>query len=170
MPIGRVRMLILDVDGVLTDGTFALDHEGHEHKSFSALDGSGIKYWHRAGMRSAIITGRTSPCVQERAKELGIEDVYLGAYDKLGPYTEIRDRHQVEDEEVCYIGDDLTDLPLLRRVGFPATVPHAPPEVKRIALYVTRALAGKGAVREVIEKILRYQDRWEDIVARYEVP
>ena len=170
MPIGNVRMLILDVDGVLTNGTFALDHRGDELKFFSALDGSGVKYWHRAGMRSAIITGRNSLVAQRRAEELDIEDVYLEAFDKLGPYEEILERYELEDDEVCYIGDDLADLPLLRRVGFPATVPHAPAEVKRVALYVTQRPGGHGAVREVIEKILRYQGKWDRVMARYRAP
>ncbi len=162
-----IKIVIIDVDGVLTDGTIYIDAHGAETKGFNILDGTGISYLHRVGIKTAIISGRTSKAVIHRAKELNIVDVYQGVVNKLEAYKEIREKYGLRDEEVCYIGDDLIDLPVLYRVGFPVTVANASPVVKREAAYVTKARGGFGAVREVAEMIIKYQDKWHLIMKRY---
>ena len=167
MDWSRIRLLILDVDGVLTDGRIIIDDDGVEQKQFYVRDGSGIKYWHRAGNVSAILSGRKSGAVVARARELGIAVVRQGAKDKLAAYESILAETGFSDGETAYIGDDLPDLPVLRRVGFPAAVADGVPEVRRAALYVTERPGGRGAVREVIEKLLRLQGRWAKVLERY---
>lgn len=162
-----IKIVIIDVDGVLTDGTIYIDANGAETKGFNILDGTGISYLHRVGIKTAIISGRTSKAVIHRAKELDIIDVYQGVINKLEAYKEIREKYGFRDEEICYIGDDLIDLPILYRVGFPVTVANASPLVKREVAYVTKARGGFGAVREVAEMIIKYQDKWHLIMKRY---
>ncbi len=157
----------MDVDGVLTDGKIILDANGVESKAFYVQDGSAITYLHRVGMKTAIISGRESKVVELRANELNIEDVYLGILKKLDAYEEILKKHKIKDSEICYIGDDLIDLPILTKVGFSVAVPNAPLEVKERVSYITDAPGGYGAVREVTEKILKSQGKWEVITSRY---
>ncbi|MCZ6602805.1 MAG: HAD hydrolase family protein [Planctomycetota bacterium] len=157
---------MMDVDGVLTTGEIFVDAQGNESKVFHVHDGSGIIYLHRQGIRTALITGRRSKAVELRAKELGIEDVYQGAKDKIRPYEEIRSKRGLTDEEVCYVGDDLLDLPCLRKAGFPVAVSNATEEVKSVARYVTARSGGQGAIREVAELILKAQGKWKSIVDR----
>ena len=164
----NIKLVIIDVDGVLTDGTIYIDSEGRETKAFNVLDGTGIAYLHRSGIKTAIISGRTCKSVIYRAKELDITDVYQGAKNKLDAYKEILKKHALRDEEICYIGDDLIDMPILYRVGFPVAVANATPFVKQHSAYVTKARGGCGAVREVAEKILKYQDKWDFIMERYQ--
>ncbi len=163
-----IKLIIIDVDGVLTDGAIYIDSHGRETKAFHVLDGAGISYLHRAGIKTAIISGRTCDAVTHRAKELNITDVYQGAINKLDAYKEIREKYALRDEEICYIGDDLIDLPILRLVGFPVAVANASTIVKSHSLYVTKAKGGCGAVREVAEKILKFQDKWHLILERYQ--
>ncbi len=160
-------MVIMDVDGVLTDGKIIIDANGVESKAFCVQDGSAITYLHRAGMKTAIISGRNSEVVELRAKELSIENVYLGIHKKMDAYEEILEKHKLKDNEICYIGDDLIDLPILRKVGFSVAVPNATPEVKKHVSYVTNAHGGCGAIREVTEKILKSQGKWDEITSRY---
>jgi len=160
-------MVIMDVDGVLTDGKIILDANGVESKAFYVQDGSAITYLHRVGIKTAIISGRESKVVELRARELNIEDVYLGIHKKLDAYEEILKKHEIKDIEICYIGDDLIDLPILTKVGFSVAVPNAPLEVKERVSYITDAPGGYGAVREVTEKILKSQGKWEAITSRY---
>lgn len=160
-------MVIIDVDGVLTDGKITLDVNGNESKSFCVQDGTGISYLHRVGIKTAIISGRESKVVEQRAKELCIEDVYLGIHNKVEAYEKILKKHKLKDNETCYIGDDLIDLPILRRVGFSVAVPNATLEVKENVSYVTNAPGGSGAIREVTEKILKSQGKWDMIISRY---
>ena len=155
------------MDGVLTDGKIILDANGSESKSFYVQDGTGITYLHRAGIKTAIISGRESRAVVYRAKELCIEDVYQGIHNKIEAYEKILKKHRIKDNETCYIGDDLIDLPILRRVGFSVAVPNAPLELKRSVSYVTSAPGGYGAIREVTEKILKSQGKWDMILSRY---
>ncbi|MDR4507135.1 MAG: HAD-IIIA family hydrolase [Candidatus Brocadiaceae bacterium] len=164
----NIRLVIVDVDGVLTDGTLYIDSQGSETKAFNVLDGTGIKYLHRVGIKTAIISGRTSKSVTYRAKELDICDVYQGQKNKLDAYGKLREKYSLRDEEICYIGDDLIDLPLFYRVGFPATVADASPMVKRLSLYVTKERGGYGAVRELAEKIIKFQGKWHLIMERYQ--
>ena len=170
MDVKNIKLVIIDVDGVLTDGAIYIDSEGREIKAFHVLDGTGIAYLHRAGIKTAIISGRTCKAVIHRASELGIEDVYQGAKNKLDAYKEILKKYALRDEEICYIGDDLIDLPIFHRVGFPVAVANASPIVKQQSIYVTKAKGGCGAVREVAEKILKFQDKWKLIMERYKKP
>ena len=162
-----VELVILDVDGVLTDGTISLDENGVERKHFHVRDGSGIKYMMRAGLRVAIISGRESNANIVRARELGIEDVYQNAKVKLVPYQQLLAKLGLTDEKVCVVGDDLPDLPLVRRAGFGVAVADAAQELKIEADYVTGTPGGRGAVREVAELILRTQGKWAGVTRRY---
>jgi len=166
--LDKITWVIMDVDGVLTDGSIIIDSRGVETKSFNVWDGAGIKYLHRVGLKTALVTGRSSQAVEARAAELGVTEVIQDAKDKLQAYEALLQKHGLSDEEVAYIGDDLTDLPMLRRVGFAACVPEAPEEVKSVCDHVTSRPGGKGAVRELVESILKCQGRWQQILKRYE--
>ncbi len=161
-----IEVLVLDVDGVLTDGGIVYDAHGTEWKQFHVRDGSGLKYWQRAGKRVAIISGRNSRTVEVRAAELGIAPVVQGALDKIPAYRRVLDELHVRPEQAACIGDDLPDLPLLLHCGLGVAVHDAVPECRAEAAYVTRARGGRGAVREVIELILRCQGHWQRLVER----
>ncbi len=163
----RIEMLVLDVDGVLTDGCIRYTDQGAEIKAFHARDGSGLKLWTTLGKKAGIITGRRSVIVQRRADELGIQAVTQGADDKQAALALMLKAQGVTPEQACAIGDDIVDLPLLRTCGLAVAVADACPEAKEDADYVTQAAGGRGAVREVIEWILRAQGSWQTIVARY---
>jgi 3-deoxy-D-manno-octulosonate 8-phosphate phosphatase (KDO 8-P phosphatase) len=163
----RIELLVLDVDGVLTDGAIIYADIGVEVKAFHVRDGSGLKLWQLEGKRAAVITGRTSSVVEVRAAELGVAPVIQGAADKLAGFRALLREVPVPPEQVCYVGDDLPDLPVLRRCGLAVAVADACPEVRAAAHYVTRAAGGRGAVREAVELILRCQGRWQKVVERY---
>ena len=163
----KVQLLILDVDGVLTDGRIFYGADGQEWKVFHVLDGAGIRMLQRGGVRVAIISGRSTEAVATRASELGIEDCFQNVYIKVEAYDTLKARYDLADEAVAYIGDDLMDLPLLRRVGLPIAVPNAVDEVKRCARTITTAPGGWGAVREVAELILESRGAWEAVTSRY---
>ncbi|HEV3275676.1 MAG TPA: HAD family hydrolase [Terriglobia bacterium] len=176
----RIRLLLLDVDGVLTDGRIyyvpapARAAESAdaglklvETKTFHSRDGLGINIWHRNGFKTGIISGRDSPIVDYRARELGIQFVRQGHREKLGPYREILQEAGLQDREVCYVGDDLVDLPLLTRVGLSVAVGDSHPLLARYVHYVTRAHGGLGAVREVIELILTAQGKFKPVLDGY---
>jgi 3-deoxy-D-manno-octulosonate 8-phosphate phosphatase (KDO 8-P phosphatase) len=163
----RVEMLVLDVDGVLTDGGIIYGDDGVELKQFHVRDGSGLKIWQYLGKRAAIITGRTSQVVTVRAAELGIEPVYQGAPEKMAAYRDLLAGAGLAPEQVCFIADDVPDLPVLLNCGLAVAVADACPEVRAAAHYVTRAGGGRGAVRETIELILRCQGQWQKIVERF---
>ena len=165
-PLRRVSLLLLDVDGVLTDGRIFFDADGRETKIFHVHDGAGIAYFRKSGGRVALLSGRRSDVVLQRARELGIEDVLQGFLEKVAPYESLLGKYGLDDAAACYVGDDLTDLPLLRRVGFAAAPRNARPEVCQAVSYVTHARGGEGAVREVVEVLLRAQGRWREIVER----
>ncbi len=158
---GRIEFLVLDVDGVLTEGGITYGSGELEIKGFHVRDGSGLKLWHRAGKRSGIVTGRSSPMVAVRAAELGIEFVEQGAAEKGLAYRRLLERAGVAAEAVCYVGDDVPDLPPLRASGLAVAVADACAEVRALAHHVTRAAGGKGAAREAIELILRCQGSWQ---------
>jgi 3-deoxy-D-manno-octulosonate 8-phosphate phosphatase (KDO 8-P phosphatase) len=162
-----IAMLVLDVDGVLTDGGIVYADNGVELKQFHVRDGSGLKIWQHAGKRAAIITGRTSPIVAVRAAELGIEPVYQGAMEKVPAYRRLLADAGLRPEQVCFVGDDVPDLPLLGSCGLAVAVADACLEARAAAHYVTRARGGRGAVRETIELILRCQGLWQRIVDRF---
>jgi 3-deoxy-D-manno-octulosonate 8-phosphate phosphatase (KDO 8-P phosphatase) len=165
----KIRVLLVDVDGVLTDGHVWLlsrrDGTASEIKGFSAYDGAGLKMARAAGLRTGLITGRESTAVAQRARECEIEFVYQGRATKLGALEEILRTTGADDAEFAYVGDDLPDIPVLRRAGLAVAVANAAPEVKQAAHYVTSRSGGEGAVREVIELILKAQGTW-DAVAR----
>ena len=163
----RVRLIIFDVDGVLTDGGIYIGPEGELFKSFHARDGLGVTLARKAGLKTAIITGRTSPHVAHRAKELHIDSVYQGCMDKRAAYRELKEQYGLADEEVAYVGDDLIDLPVMLQCGFPAAVADASEETREAAAYVARHPGGHGAVRDVIEFILKAQGRWKDVIASF---
>ncbi len=166
--IRRVKLLILDVDGVLTDGRIIVDDAGLESKEFYARDGHGLKMLMRTGIDVVLLTGRRSRVVEHRAADLGIGEVHQGILNKAEVFPGILQRRNLAPEEVAFVGDDVVDIPVLRRVGFPVAVADAVPEARRIADYVTVREGGRGAVREVCEVILRAQGRWAEVAARYE--
>jgi len=163
----KIKLLILDVDGVLTDGSICLGAQGELFKAFNIKDGLGIAVWHKQGNKTAIITGRQSEMVQRRVEELGITALFQGKSDKRAAYRELKESLGYADEEIAYIGDDLIDLPVMRQVGLAAAVGDAVPEVKLLAHYVAAKNGGRGAVREIIEFILRSQGQWSKIVTGY---
>ena len=165
----RIKLLILDVDGVMTDGRIIIDDAGLESKQFDVRDGHGLKMLMRYGIDVALLTGRKSRVVEHRAADLGISEVHQGIWNKLEIFDDILKRRNLAAEETAYIGDDVVDVPLLRRVGFGVAVADACPEAVRAAFYVTDRPGGRGAVREVCEMILRVQDRCGDLAARYEL-
>jgi 3-deoxy-D-manno-octulosonate 8-phosphate phosphatase (KDO 8-P phosphatase) len=163
----RVKLLVLDVDGVLTDGTLYFSAAGEELKAFNIQDGLGIKMLRNGGVETAIITGRRSPAVQRRAENIGICRVQQGAEDKLAAFSQLLHEVALPAEQVACVGDDLPDLPLLRRCGLSAAVPDAPSYVRAAAHFVTAAGGGRGAVREVCELILDAQGSLEAQLAAY---
>lgn len=163
----NVRLMAFDVDGVMTDGRLYFSPRGDEMKTFFSRDGLGIKMLARAGVQVAIITGRDSPIVAQRAANLGIELVMQGVEDKRAAMAQLLGRANLPFEQAGYMGDDVVDLAIMSACGFAATVPDGHAEVKRVAHYVAAAAAGAGAVREVCELLLRAQDRWSATLERY---
>ncbi|MFM7931887.1 MAG: KdsC family phosphatase [Pirellula sp.] len=159
-----IRLILSDVDGVLTDGMITIDNAGVESKSFYVRDGHGIKLWKKAGFEFGLLTARNSQVVKLRAQELGIQWVRQGFADKLPAAREMMQAIGVEPKEVCYIGDDLPDMAVMANVGLAVTVADAAREVKQLARWVMTSPGGRGAVRELIERILRAKGRWEDLV------
>ncbi len=163
----RVKLLILDIDGVMTDGRIIYSIYGDELKFFDVQDGFGITLLNRAGIKSVIITAKKSRVVKLRAKDLKVAKVYQGYSDKLVPFNRTLRRFRVKPEEVCFIGDDLIDMPVLKRAGFAVSVPNAVEEVKACANFVTSKSGGRGAVREICDMILKAQNKWEPVTSRY---
>ena len=170
----RIRLLLSDVDGVLTDGRLYYVPDGKggivEAKGFNSQDGMGFRWLQEAGIPAGWISGRESPGVVARAQNLQISYLYQNHLSKVGPYEQILEKAGVVDEEVCYMGDDLTDSPLLERVGLAVAVANAVPEVKLQAHYLTAAAGGCGAAREVIEILLKAQGHWDQILRKYGLP
>ena len=163
----NIKMVIMDVDGVLSDGGIILDSKGNENKVFNVYDGAAIAYLHYAGIKPAIITGRLSKTVTYRAKELGILEVHQDTLQKVKSLNKILIKYKLSPDEICYIGDDLPDIPVMKKAGFAVAVRNARPEVLKYAHYVTRTNGGQGAVREVAEKILKSQHKWKWILEKY---
>ena len=164
----KIKLILTDVDGILTDGkvNFFVTPEGkiEEIKSFNTQDGIAAMLCHSAGIKLGIITGRRHATTVERAKNLGFSYLYQGFLTKMGPLEDVLKKEGITAQEVCYIGDDITDLPLLLKVGFAATVPNAVDVVKQNVHYVTKRVGGDGALREIIDFILVAQGKWEPIV------
>jgi 3-deoxy-D-manno-octulosonate 8-phosphate phosphatase (KDO 8-P phosphatase) len=167
----KIKLLLMDVDGVLTDGKFyylPLPRGGMlETKGFDSRDGLGLRLAHHAGLKTGIITGRSSEVIEYRVRDLGIHYLHQNALEKIGPYEEICAAARVVDAEVCYVGDDLTDLPLLTRVGLGVSVANGDDLVRKHAHFCTRRVGGAGAVREAIELILMAQGKWDAILKSY---
>ena len=155
----KIKLLLLDVDGVLTDGRIILDNQGNELKAFHVRDGHGIKLAQRGGITVGIITGRKAEVVQVRARELGIEEVHQGAVDKLTVYESLLAKYRLRDDEVAFVGDDIVDAGIFRRVGLAVRVADSDPSVRPFADMVTKADGGRGAVREVINFLLTSQGK-----------
>lgn len=162
-----VRLFLVDVDGVLTDGGIVFDGDGREIKRFHVRDGHGIKMLQRAGVEVGIITGRTSEVVSIRAKELGIAIVRQGSTDKVAVWREILSEKNLSPRETSYVGDDIVDVPLLKEVGFSAAVSDAEEYVREAADFVSSRPGGNGAVREIIEFLLHSSGAWEKVASRY---
>ena len=163
----RIKLLLMDCDGVLTDGRLWLLDDGGEQKCFNTHDGLGLDLFHRAGLKSGIITGRSARAVERRASELGVDFVRQGDAQKLQAFEEILRLAGADENSVAFVGDDLTDIPLMRRSELAIAVADAVEETRLAAHYVTAAKGGRGAVREVIELILKSQGRWHDLVEQY---
>lgn len=163
----RVKILILDIDGVMTDGRIIYSIYGDELKFFDVLDGFGIALLNRAGIKSVIITAKKSRIVKTRAKDLKVAGAYQGFTDKLIPFNKILKRFKISPEEICFIGDDLIDIPVLKRAGFAVAVPNAVDEVKALAHHITARMGGRGAVREICDFILKSQNKWDPATSKY---
>jgi 3-deoxy-D-manno-octulosonate 8-phosphate phosphatase (KDO 8-P phosphatase) len=164
----RIRILLMDVDGTMTDGSITLlsqsDGTALEIKTFDAHDGQGLTLAQTAGLRTGCITGRESPALLRRAGEMKMEFIYMKQPVKMPAYEDILRKAEASDFEVAFVGDDLPDIPLLRRAGLAVAVGNAVPEVKEIAHYTTKALAGHGAIREAVELILRSKGTWNEMI------
>jgi len=164
----KIKLLILDVDGVMTDGRIIMDDEGREIKNFHVRDGHGIKVLQRYGIKVALLTGRKSKVVEYRARDLDIKDVYQKVYNKKEVFEKILKKYKLSAEEAAFIGDDIIDVPVLKSVGFSVAVADAIDVVKKSVHYVTENQGGNGAVREICEMILKAHGKWPEIAARYE--
>lgn len=163
----RIKLLLMDCDGVLTDGRITLLENGDEEKSFHTRDGHGLVLMHRAGLQSGIISGRTSSLVERRARELGMHYVRQGTWDKIKDFDELLTEAGIDENEVAFIGDDVTDIPLMQRSELAVAVADAVPETRGVAHFVTQLPGGYGAVREVTELILKAQGRWSELMKKY---
>ena len=162
-----IRCLVLDVDGVLTTGEIVYTSSGEEIKAFHAKDGLGLALAHRMGLQTAIITGRISPMVERRAKELRISHVQMGSHNKSAGLQELLHTLDLEAHEVAYMGDDLNDLGIMSKVGLAMTPQDGVSEIKKVAHHICQAKGGEGAVREAVEYILKQEGLWEDAVRSY---
>ena len=163
----KLKLLLMDVDGVLTDGRLYYTEEGERIKVFDVHDGLGIKLLQRAGISTGVISGRESEALRSRLVELGIEEIYMGRFHKDGVLQEIMEKKGLSPEEIGFIGDDLVDIPVLKRVGFPVAVRNAPRIVRSFAVYTTLKEGGRGAVREIVELILRLRGNYEELMKKY---
>ena len=163
----QIKLLAMDVDGVLTDGTITVGSDGAEFKTFNLLDGHGIRMWRRAGLKTALISGRESAVTKQRADEMEIDFVYQPCQRKLDCFEKLLADSQLKPRNIAYIGDDVLDIPLIKRAGFGIAVANAVDELKSYAHYITSRPGGDGAVREVIEYILKNTGRWTELMERY---
>ena len=163
----RIKVFVLDIDGVMTDGRIVYSGYGEELKFFDVQDGFGISLLSRAGIKTVIITAKKSRIVKHRARDLKVAKAYQGFIDKLIPFNDLLKVFKVTPEEVCFIGDDLIDMPILKRAGFSVAVPNAVDEVKRIAHHITANRGGRGAVREICDLLLKSQGKWDLVTSKY---
>lgn len=164
---GKIKLLLLDVDGVLTDGRIIYDSRGRDSKFFDVHDGLGVYVLNKAGIKTILITAKSSKTIGPRAKDMRVAEVFADVFPKCAVLDKILKKYNVLPEEICFVGDDLVDLSLMKKVGMPVAVANASSEIKEAALFVTRCSGGRGAVREVAELILKSQGKWEDILKFY---
>lgn len=162
-----IKLLILDIDGVLTTGTLYYGTDGLELKGFHIHDGLGIKLLQKSGVKVAVISAKKTDLLARRLQELNIEHAYLGQENKLPAYDELKQKLNLTDQQIAYMGDDLPDLPVLRRVGFSITVPNAPAIINQHVDFITKKKGGKGAVREVCELIMQAQQTYQSVIESY---
>jgi len=165
----KVKLLLLDVDGVLTDGRIIYDSRGHDMKLFDVHDGMGVYLLKKAGVPTILITAKGSRAIKPRARDMRVEAVFENISPKTAVLDKILKKYKVNSEEICFAGDDLVDLCLMKKVGFPVAVFNACPEIKQQAAYVTLREGGRGAVREVVELILKAQGKWQELIGLYDV-
>ncbi len=165
--IQLIKALVLDVDGVMTNGSIIQDHEGRESKVFNAHDGLGLYLARVNGLIIGLITGRKTTVVEKRAKELKVKYLAMGAIDKIPHYEEFKEKFDLKDEEIAYVGDDILDIPVMLKCGLPISPENGRDEVKAVAEYTTQASGGNGAVREVIELIFKNQEKWDKVIGEF---
>ena len=165
--IKKIKILMLDIDGVLTDGRIVYSNYGDESKFFDVQDGFGAVLLKRAGIKTVIMTAKKSNVVWKRAKNMYAFKVYQNCFDKLKIFQKVVKSLKLDPEEICFMGDDLIDIPVMKRVGFAVAVPNAVEEVRQNSHYVTRKRGGRGAVREICDLILKTQGKWESVTAKY---
>lgn len=165
----KVKLLLLDVDGVLTDGRIIYDSGGRDSKFFDVHDGLGVSVLYKSGIKTVLITAKSSKTIYPRAKDMGVAEVFTDIFPKTAVVEKILKKYSVTLDEVCFVGDDLVDLSLMRKVGLPVAVANGAREIKEAASFITSRSGGRGAVREVAELILKSQGKWEDILKFYGV-
>ncbi|TAM42972.1 HAD-IIIA family hydrolase [bacterium] len=165
--VGKIKLLLLDVDGVLTDGRIVYDSRGRDSKFFDVHDGLGVYVLYKAGIKTILITAKSSKSIRPRAKDMRVAEVFADIFPKCAVLDKILKKYNVSLEEICFVGDDLVDLSIMKKVGMPVAVANASSEIKEAATFVTRCSGGRGAVREVAELILKSQGKWEDILRFY---
>lgn len=163
----KIRLLILDVDGILTNGTLYYGPDGLELKGFNIYDGLGIKLLQKTGITVAVISAKKSDALIRRLKEINIQHAYLAQEEKISAYEELKQTLKLNDDEIAYMGDDLPDLPVLRRVGFSICVPKAPAVIQEHVDFITKKKGGKGAVRELAEFLMKSQGTYETVIQSY---
>ncbi len=164
----KVKVLLLDVDGVLTDGRIIYDSHGRDMKFFDVHDGMGVHLLKRGGIPTILITAKSSKAIKPRARDMQVDQVFADVSPKSAVLEQILKKYKVSSSEVCFVGDDLVDLCLLKRVGFPVAVSNAAEDIKNAACYVTQKKGGRGAVRELAELLLKSQDKWQEVLSRYD--
>jgi 3-deoxy-D-manno-octulosonate 8-phosphate phosphatase (KDO 8-P phosphatase) len=165
----KVKLVLLDVDGVLTDGRIIYDSRGHDMKFFDVHDGLGVYMLKKAGIKVVLITAKGSRCIKPRARDMRVDAVFADIFPKSNALPEILKRFRVTEEELCFVGDDLVDLSLMKRVGFAVAVFNAAPEIKQNASYISLRQGGRGAVREIAELIIKSQGKWDEVLKTYDV-
>lgn len=164
----KIKLLLLDVDGVLTDGRIIYDSKGRDSKFFDVHDGLGVYVLHKSGIKTVLITAKGSKAIKPRAKDMRVAEVFSDIFPKTAVLNKILKKYKVSSDEICFMGDDLVDLALMRKIGLPVAVANASNEIKEASVYLTSRAGGRGAVREVAELILKSQGKWKDILDFYE--
>ena len=164
----NIKLLLLDVDGVITDGRIIYDSHGRDLKFFDVHDGLGVYLLRKIGVKTILVTAKSSRTIKPRARDMMVEEVFAGIHPKTVALEKILKKYQVSAKEICFVGDDLVDLCMMKRVGLPIAVFNACPEIKRAASYITIRYGGRGAVREVAELILKAQGKWQEVISSYE--